>query len=433
MKYNKRKPARMNFTPQTVEQLSELGPDAKLRIVFHRCYRHAKQLKADTVNLEAYVLRQFGKYLKRPATLRDLTPKAIGDFKAWILAKGLKLSTADSYSRSINRLRRWCIKVGLVDPPAVATEVVTYSTHKTCRSFRENIDRVRAQGDKPPACLMDAAIAMADERSLAKGHTRNLIGIATEFEAFHGRVEDFGKLTEAMVNRWIVALVEAGKLSDASINRKRGDVLSIWNYLADRELCKYPMARRVKRLKPEPQIPRSITRADVLHLLESCRNVAGIFEPHGQQKARVLLAWIHVAWDGALRPWCDQLRLRRDAIQDNGICTLIQSKTHHPHTFRLRPATLEAIDAIRPKDTERVFPVGYRQMNRVWRELCHVAKLDIPPKMLRSARATDAELQERGAAGQVLGHKPGSAVAYKHYVDPLIANSNPPLPPELEN
>ncbi|MDA7980054.1 MAG: hypothetical protein MPJ50_14905 [Pirellulales bacterium] len=404
----------------------------KLTDLFHKRYCPSKQMKARLVLLESQALKSFRRFLRRIPTTEDLTPEKLKRFEKWMQKRGRRMATVYSYRRALTRLRDWCIDNEFIEPPLVASELVTFSTHKPYSVFEENIERIRARGSQPPECLVDAAIQYADERSLSCGQTRNMIKMARDFEAICGPVDDFQELTEELVNVWITQLAERN-LKPGTVNRKRGDMLVLWRSLADRDLCKYPNVRRVKRIKVKPQIPQSASREQIETLLKACQKMDGRFRPHGQSMGRVLVAWIHVAWDGALRPWADQLHLRHDHIRPDGVVVMIQSKTGYPHVFRLRDVTRKAINAIRPKDAERVFPVGYKQMERAWLELQSISGLSIPPKMIRSARATDAEALEAGSAPRVLGHKPGSKVAYAAYVDPRLAYGNPAMPPELDS
>jgi integrase len=140
---------------------------------------------------------------------------------------------------------------------------------------------------------------------------------------------------------------------------------------------------------------------------------------------------IRTAFDTGLRRG-DLYALRRDQIDADGVLLVALHKTGCDHICRVRPATLEAIDAL-PR-SETIFPEPcHKEAAGAWRWI--VTRAEIPRvrwgqlQMLRRTSASHIEQKNPGMAGAHLGHlTPG--LAAKSYIDPRIAHAARPLPPD---
>lgn len=263
------------------------------------------------------------------------------------------------------------------------------------------------------------------ERSLAKKSQKNLRDCSRMF----GSEKQLAEIDELAINRWLVLLAE--QYSDSTVKRMRGDILSILNGAADAQLMKRLDPRRIRRCVVRREFPKASTPADIGKLLDACEGLTGRFSC-GIPRAPLMRAWILVGWDCCFRPWSDQLAFKLEHIQKEGLVWFVQNKTDYPKAIRLRPETLKAIKAIFPPNREEVFPVSRSAVGRAWEVLCQLSGVRIPPKQLRASRATEEERHNPGGAPRILGHKPGSTVAYKHYVNPMMSLPTPPHGPKID-
>ena len=278
--------------------------------------------------------------------------------------------------------------------------------------------------------VFDYVDEYARHRRISPKHLRNLRLTA---RCYGGWAQDGGTieaLTEAVASDWLIHLETQG-LSDHYLKSHRGNLLSLWNDAADRGLVRHPVTRLVRSIRCAGMIPTASRPSEIAKLLDACCQLRGCFQNYPIVKARLMAAYVLVCWDTAMRPWSDVLRIQRSWIGADGQLVVAQHKTAWPHNCRLRPETVAAIDATFPPDRRLIFEPGYKAIYYNWGLIRDMSGVRIPPKQIRASRGTDAERQVPGSAPQVLGHKPGSQVAYRHYVDPRLAYDAPPLPPPL--
>lgn len=234
----------------------------------------------------------------------------------------------------------------------------------------------------------------------------------TVYSEFIGHDATTADLAREPVNRWIAWMLE--RYSPKTTREFRGDLLSVWRFASDRDLCPYPARIRVVHL-PRP-IPVAWTLDEVRRLVAACVGVR-----HGEYLA---LLWM-VAYETGLRRG-DLLKLNARDIAEDGTIRTVQHKTDVGHACRLSHATAERVRSrggLKP-------PVGvrriYRLMERV-REKAHVSSGAL--QQMRRTGATQVEMIQPGAAQRYLGHKtPG--LAYRYYVDWSQIN-RPVEPPKI--
>jgi len=176
---------------------------------------------------------------------------------------------------------------------------------------------------------------------------------------------------------------------------------------------------------------RDEAREEVERLLVAA---AGLPRKHPSGLSRA--AWfdlaIRVAWDSGLR-WGDLVALRVDAVRPDGACTVVQSKTSRPTTFRLSAATLEALAAtvaVCPRTLVCPWPASHETFNAQVRRL--VARAGIRPgtwKWIRRGSGSDVEAQVDGAGHRHLGNT--QSVFERSYGDQSIIGRRTPGPREL--
>jgi integrase len=139
-------------------------------------------------------------------------------------------------------------------------------------------------------------------------------------------------------------------------------------------------------------------------------------------------------YDSGLRAG-DLFTVKRANLRTGGRLLLICEKTQQPNICQLRPATVEALEAVAIRSDERLIPWPIRKHGfyEWWRLL--LIEAGLPPGRrngLQRVRRTAATLLERakpGSATAFLGHRTGD-LARKHYLDPLLS-AEVAMPPEL--
>jgi integrase len=199
---------------------------------------------------------------------------------------------------------------------------------------------------------------------------------------------------------------------------QRGSLLCLLRSGADAGLCELPKKIRSVRC---PQLhPRAFTTEELAMLRR-----------HATPRERAAIA---LAFDTGLRrsdlfdaTWQQVFgeRLIRNA-----------RKTGRRIVRRLRPTTLGALKSIRRRDEPhllgRLTPTIWR---RAWHALGKRAGVDVNRRGLQAIRRTGATLSKRAgfSASEYLGHSPRSAgLAEQFYIDPLLLDDAPPLPPAIE-
>ena len=257
---------------------------------------------------------------------------------------------------------------------------------------------------------------------------RQLVMVADLFERWAGGPVPLEQLDEASVSAWLRDY--SATVKPATVRSKKNQILALWRAAADDGLCEEPSARRVRRVRVPAQVVTAWTREEVEQLL---RAAAGLPRRHrcGLSRAAWFDLAIRVAWDSGLR-WGDLITLRVDAVRPDGT-TVVQSKTGRVVSFRLSPATLEALAATLrdcPRALVCPWPASHETFTDQVRLL--VARAGIRAgtwKWIRRGSGTDVELQADGAGHRHLGNT--RAVFDAHYGDQTILGRRTPAPREL--
>ena len=284
--------------------------------------------------------------------------------------------------------------------------------------------------------LSDLVACYRLERDVKASSVQQLTCTVSLFTQFLGRPAALGDLEDDTVNRWVEWLATSpGRhnrmRSRKTISTQRNNLVQLWNFAVDSErLDREP--RRVKRIKLRPTLPEAWTESQVAEWLAGCDRIDGFVASCLAPAKVVMRAWSMVAWDTAARE-CDLLKLCRSEISAEGAVVVHQEKTGYPVLCRLRPETMAAIDELcRLSGRDQIFPFRRETLLHHWNKVKAVTGLEGTPKKLRKSRATSAEQRDRGSAPAILGHVPGSTVAYRHYVDRLQLLPDPGLPPQID-
>lgn len=249
------------------------------------------------------------------------------------------------------------------------------------------------------------------------------------FERWAGGPVLLEQLDEQSVSAWLRDYAATAR--PATVRAKKTAILALWRAAADDGLAQEPSARRVRRVRVPAQVVVAWTRDEVGRLIEAA---AGLPRRHpcGLSRAAWFDLAIRVAWESGLR-WGDLVTLRVDAVRPDGACTVVQSKTGRPVTFRLSEGTLEALEASLadcPRALVCPWPTSHETFNAQVRRL--VSRAGIRPgtwKWIRRGSGSDVEAQLDGAGHRHLGNTP--AVFRQSYGDESIIGRRTPAPREL--
>jgi len=263
-------------------------------------------------------------------------------------------------------------------------------------------------------------------RDARTGWRDQLRYVAVHYGKFLGRPATLADLTVDSVNDWIAWMCE-GPLSRWSVRSKRRVLLVLWRAASDRDLVPMLPERKIRKVKAPPLIPKSWSIAEMQKLLAVAAGAIG--RRQRNKPAEFWKAWILVSYQTGLRP-SDQRRLRFDDIQEDGSFTIIQSKTGFPITCFLEDDAMAAVNVMRARGTDLVFPMCMDQCHKQFGELVRLAGLKGTLKTLRKTGATLCEVATPGSASAFLGHRdPGLAV--RHYLDPSKIQAMKARPPRL--
>lgn len=218
-----------------------------------------------------------------------------------------------------------------------------------------------------------------------------------------------------------------------TLNRKRGDLLTLWRYAAKKGLLAAPNAEDIIRFREPERIPDGWTQEELAAQIAACNRFTTRRPPPGWG-AREDRAIRYAIYDTGYRlSAC--MKLGRSNLRDDGaiMATAETQKTFADEVQWLGPDAMREIRSILAEHPERehIF-VWSRSMGAFWRRWKKINALaglrhtrrDGPQKMRRTY-ASWIEHASPGSAEAALGHKtPG--LAKKHYVDPRIARTQRP-------
>lgn len=195
-------------------------------------------------------------------------------------------------------------------------------------------------------------------------------------------------------------------------------------------------ARRGKRKPNTPRpAPDAWTLDEMRAIVEACRKFRGQFFLNGIDRGRWWEAFVLVSYDTALGR-DDMLAVKRSQMEsDKGgaVLRIAQDESCTDLIRRLRPATVEAVNATYPPNRELVFdfPHSRYALHLHWKEILQFAGLDPLNRhngvhKLRRTSAIHLERTNPGAGMAHLGHR-SADMAMKHYPGPK--DSDIPLPP----
>ncbi len=250
------------------------------------------------------------------------------------------------------------------------------------------------------------------------------------FEAWAGSPVPIGSLSHDLVNEWLVS-IQASGYEAWTVKGYRAAILAVWNAAGDEQLCKHPNTRLVRKIAIRQTIVEGWTVSEVQRILDYCAGLPGKMQS-GVAVASYWSAATRVGYCSGARLG-DVLRLTREQIDTNGRWIFIQRKTGKPQLVRLHDSTLAAIEKLFPPERKLVFewPFCNGHWSKCFAQIVRAAGLRGSYKWLRRSSGSLVEAQQPGAGHKHLGN--GSAVFDRHYSVPRLAESNRPMPPELDS
>jgi integrase len=248
------------------------------------------------------------------------------------------------------------------------------------------------------------------------------------FAAFLGHTPAKDDFSDDTVNRYLTWLPSQG-LAPPTIHGRRRGLLTLWRSMV---IHGWPEPRRIKRLAPLKMLPRAWTGEQIGAILAQCDQLDGTFKNHPRISRRLFArAFVLTAYETGFRR-SDLLRIRRPQITPEGTIVLVQSKTGLPHVAKVRPPTVQAIDAMGCQGRELVFGglISVRRLSRLFDGLFRAAGMpEGSLKWLRRSGATHVEMVYPGTGWRFLGHT-SPRIAQKSYLDPLQVGQQALIPPE---
>lgn len=272
--------------------------------------------------------------------------------------------------------------------------------------------------------LLAVAVRYIESTPLCADYATRLKKRAIALQCHCGADDLESLLTEPNVNKFLCSL---SGLSPRTIRSYREDCLTLWNFAADLDLVRYPIARRIRRDELPELLIECFSVDEARALLNYARNLWGVY-PNGVPRKLYWPAAILLDWDTGFRRG-DLWRFNMDAVRPDNTLRIIQHKTRQLAEVQLRASTIEALDAI-GKRQPLAWTLTQGFFGRHFKKIVNGSGVKRGTfKWLRRASGSYVEAQQPGAGHKHLGHKtPG--IFTKHY-DARLGGYNLPQPPEL--
>ncbi len=267
---------------------------------------------------------------------------------------------------------------------------------------------------------------MERDVSTAYGYNMRLaVGQIQRFAERRLRVRD---LTSELVNDFIQSLLEKGRVKSTAKYQ-----VGIWRGLMkaghERGWCEPPEhLRRVKLPQPNP---KAWTRAEFEKLLAACQQAKGMVPRTRLTRANYWTSFLLVAYDTGMR-LADLVALKPGDISDEGLVSVVQSKTGRTICRELQPLTLEYVARTLAEERREVIwpmPMNRSHWSRDFQAIVWQAGLTGSLKRIRKTAVMLVELERPGMARHFLGHSTDSM--WRHYVDMGQVGADVPPPPSV--
>lgn len=273
------------------------------------------------------------------------------------------------------------------------------------------------------------------EKDLEKDCENNYRRSVRFFGEHLGRPATREDLQERIVNRWLKSV--SLERSPSTVMGHRRSITALWNWLYEQQLVAPYDPRRLRQIKIDYPPPRAWSHSQLRILLKAAGEMRGVLRS-GVLARDLMTACVMLGYTSGLRPK-DQLLLTKDNLTGTRL-TLVQNKTGHPHSIDVGRDVADSLAKLDVCGSEYLIPVTKRTMRTWCEKLFALAELQGFTKRrgeslghLRKSGATEVARQHGlEAAAKFLGHKSGTEIARRHYVEPS-ALGDTPRPPSFAN
>lgn len=438
-----RPPAPRPGKPPTVRLMPappQLAPLCKVMRVrdylLHFFERHYRGDSNETRKAYKNAVSFFDKCLERDASVADFELATIDGLTK--LKAGLTHKTQRGYVWRLRTIWRAAHKDKLVEAPPVDPRKRPKSPKNSGlpKGIRRRIAPVPQQ-IKPtvnlnerPATPRDFIAHHAVNNGLAPKSERGLHHRLNQFETALGRPMEWADFTDATFNTIIAAELARG-VTPNTVRGMRAGVRTLWNSAWWAEILDKPPGR-IRRIKLKIALPQCWTREELAKLAAQIEMLEGNLrscpEISRKQFWRALVATAY--YSGLRHGDLDALtwqNFRGDTLYVH------MGKTGDMLSARLPADCMKLLEPLRAIGLKYVFSdlLSRGEQDEVFRRLLQAAGLPGSFKWLRRSGASFLESVNPGAAKGFLGHRT-HGLAYRHYVDPTIAQQDKPIPPSIE-
>jgi len=269
----------------------------------------------------------------------------------------------------------------------------------------------------PIAALADRYIA--SRLGLAPRSADQLRAAARAFQAVSA-----GGFSDEAITAFLGRLLHRG-LSPATVNTRRRQLLTLWQWAYRRGLCDRP-PREVPRAREVQRIPEAWTTAEVSRLLRTAASWPGLVGPWPASDWWPALI-LTVYWTGA-RIGAVMAARGCDYDPVAGWLVLRQTKTGVEQLYRLHPQAMAALARVHSTESKRLFGWPHHPQHLHWcfRRIVLASQVRYRGghcelfHRLRRTTVSYCAAVDPGLAQRQAGHT-SYATTVAYYVDPTIA------------
>lgn len=265
--------------------------------------------------------------------------------------------------------------------------------------------------------LIKLADKYAASRNLAPLHRITFVSRARMLE----RTRPKDAPPAQRVNRLLASY--AASHAPSTVKGLRGDLLTLWRYVASLGLCEPPVPGEVWRPKVPATLPECYSLEEVRELVAGCPHLRGRYG----KIARGLYwdALIRAAWDTGLRKG-DLMHVSAGDLREGHVLVTVAHKTGARVIHTLAPATVAALIVV----GKLAFPAPDWSFTRHFHKLRDLTVGHGQFKWLRRSSGSYVALEHGDAAGAAhLGHT--SVATFRKYYDARLIGDSRPAPPVL--
>lgn len=267
------------------------------------------------------------------------------------------------------------------------------------------------------------------ERDVSRDYAEQIRKRCRHFVRWKRRSVRINELTHDDINAWLACLRERN-LRPETIAGYRRNLLTIWRDAYNEGANDNPPLR-VRQIKVPRRIIEAYTLAEINKLLVASSKLHGR-HANGNRRADFWQAMIHAAYSTALRRG-DLLLVFRHQIANNGVASIIQSKTGHQHTVRFSDEALYFANRLTcPNGLLLPWPYRKDALPPRFQALKRLAGVNRGTlKWIRRSSASYADREQPGNGTRILGHR-SPQLFNQAYNDRSISGEKPPEPPKLK-